>query len=411
MKKRFISGLIFVCLVLGVFAGCGDVEETFAEYKDFTDIISVEDWEKALDDKEITHEINRGMSTPVKLLDEVYIANRGSFRRINPNADDSLYPEIIAFPKIEIKLSLSQNTSSNNTPEFAEPEYVFGANYEENTDIPEEIAKEILKLTGYKTNSSYESKVDKSELTIDLKNIKFCYVQIKTDSSFIENAESNNKEPKLIINFKNNGFSAIRCDIRYASVEYNPTNNYGCLQFLEFINAKQVTATPIRQQYGSFQLGTTNTEDFKFFPNECGYVSYTIYNRNGKIAQIDIDSISKESSHDVFGDLYFSGQELQNMNFVVGNDNDNSTWDILLYHDRLIPNSFSANYHLSTNENATVYFGTAPDTYGKEEYKAKLRPDTSININIDKFLDFTESCDPEKTYLWDHETNRATEVS
>jgi hypothetical protein len=31
MKKRFISGLIFVCLVLGVFAGCGNVESVNAE--------------------------------------------------------------------------------------------------------------------------------------------------------------------------------------------------------------------------------------------------------------------------------------------------------------------------------------------------------------------------------------------
>jgi hypothetical protein len=43
MEKKVLAGFISVCLILGVFAGCGSAEQTFAEYKNFSDIISVED--------------------------------------------------------------------------------------------------------------------------------------------------------------------------------------------------------------------------------------------------------------------------------------------------------------------------------------------------------------------------------
>jgi hypothetical protein len=440
MKTRFIAGLISVCLVLGVFAGCGKTAdtETYAEADDvgvkaeriettlaeapvdrweYADLISEEDWVKALTLNKIDTAVGEYYCSPVDLMGELYIANSnsGHFIRINPDADSAVYPKKFAFPKIEITLSVSQISAANNMPKFNKPDYIFGENYEENKqDIPQEMIDAVIELTGKNAMLMREFNVDEYNINIKLENAEYCNIDIGIDESINDFSEMWYAEPTVTLDTKNIGFSKISIDTSRMSIDIKDSDSIMSYCSATIKNAERVTASPYQIKGGGINIQANNVETFSFLPNGCMNAEFIAYAANIMNARVITDELSENPSENIKASLTLEEisarpnlklYEFENFYFKLG-DEDNSTWDIAVRGGYLVESS--ATFAFTTNETGTVSLG---QVYSKEICKAILKPDRVMTINKDMFYEFIQNCDPTKTYLWDDTTDRAAEVS
>jgi hypothetical protein len=220
-------------------------------------------------------------------------------------------------------------------------------------------------------------------------------------------------EPMVTVSTKNLNHCNIWFKTSRVSFDIKDYNNYLSYYKIDVDDAERVSFAPTKTTGGEIYFRTINVEYYKFLPNECRDLNYTLYAMQTRNVQVVTDETSEKPSQNINARLltgYFGGRlekyELENLYFRLGNDEDNSTWEV-------VPNGrldmLPAVFNLTTNEKGTVIFGTTVTDKG--QCYANLKPNAVMTLNKDMFWDFAQNCDPEKTYLWDHETNRATEIS
>jgi hypothetical protein len=249
MKKRFVAGLVLVCLVLGVFAGCGNDTETLAETAGVTTIESMseitttdatsevsteptfsdlgyseEDVKRALEREEVKFDLAKDKCRPVVLNGEAYIAYNGYFLRLNPNADNSVYPHRFPYPDITVTLTF-EYYQNGWLPIYNKPEYVLGAKYDEITYVPQEMKDAAIELTGVNTVTTREATKDGDwNLGFSLENVKYANISIRSAENFSELYD--NSEPNFTLNLKNIDFSEITIKTERVNLEIIESNNY-----------------------------------------------------------------------------------------------------------------------------------------------------------------------------------------
>jgi hypothetical protein len=424
MKKRFISGLIFICLVLGVFAGCGkttdtatDIDGLIAETSSvnevtevkITDYISEEDWEKALDAYKIIDKTSRATCRPVMLNGELYIASatKGMFYRVDTTRPSTTtHPMELPFPTIHVTINV--DSYQNGFPLFNKPEYIFGSNYDELTYVAQEMKDAAIELTGINTSLTREINADEYNIDISFENANFCNIIIETGKSITDFLDAYYIEPMVTVNTKNLNNCKIEVITERVNLDVIDFNNQMSFYYISGRRAGRVSFTPTKTATGRIYFQASNVENYTFMPNECINSDYMLSTSSIKNVHVVTDEVSENPSQNITAELVIGGQQSQceNLYFTLGNDDDNSVWNISTSVHLLAESSVV--FALTTNECGTVSFGSASQNENKGI--AALKPNATITINKDMFWDFIQKCDPTKTYLWDHETNRATEV-